>query len=312
MRILLIHGRSQQEKEVEVLKQEWVSSLKKGFEDACLTFPEDIEIDFPYFGDTLIELQNEYEKNKDATSYRMKATGTDEEDEVSKLQNMILQQILDKQDLSGLPKIKEEIKEYIAKDTQNHPIVIAAAKVLDQFRFSGNLAIVGLFADIAAYLSVDDIREKVNTLVRKKISSNTDIVIAHSLGTIVAYNLLRALDPKLHQIKLFITLGSPLGIDAIKRQLDKPLINPACLQGEWLNFYDEHDIVALNPLNHEHFMIDPVIQNFEIKNSSDNKHNISEYINDNLVASKINQLYQKEKHSLADQANGKIKSDNKE
>jgi hypothetical protein len=47
------------------------------------------------------------------------------------------------------------------------------------------------------------------------------VVVAHSLGTIVSYRLLRRYGAKA-QVKLFVTLGSPLGIDVVKARLRPP------------------------------------------------------------------------------------------
>lgn len=76
------------------------------------------------------------------------------------------------------------------------------------------------------------------------------VLIAHSQGTIITYDVLRRLNgvtPSGHelQIPLLVTLGSPLGVDEIQRKLTHPLEVPAGVKA-WVNFADRLDPVALD------------------------------------------------------------------
>ena len=53
MRLLLVHGRSQGGKDPVSLKAEWLGALNKGLQKSGLSLPENIEIDFPFYGDQL-------------------------------------------------------------------------------------------------------------------------------------------------------------------------------------------------------------------------------------------------------------------
>lgn len=48
--------------------------------------------------------------------------------------------------------------------------------------------------------------------------------IGHSLGSVISYNILSKY--KIKNIKEIITVGSPLGMKVIKRNLESPLLNP--------------------------------------------------------------------------------------
>ena len=52
-RIVFVHGRSQQGKDPEELKILWTETLKKGVEKYGGTFPNNISISFPFYGDLL-------------------------------------------------------------------------------------------------------------------------------------------------------------------------------------------------------------------------------------------------------------------
>jgi len=75
------------------------------------------------------------------------------------------------------------------------------------------------------------------------------IVIAHSQGSMIAYDVLRRLDPRQIRIPLFITIGSPLGLqevqDALRQWTGGTLPFPPCVD-RWLNVADRLDPVAFD------------------------------------------------------------------
>ena len=73
------------------------------------------------------------------------------------------------------------------------------------------------------------------------------IVIAHSQGSVIAYDVLRELDDNgaPFEVPLFITIGSPLGIEEVQDHLPKPLQAPQIVKESW-NFADPVDPVAFD------------------------------------------------------------------
>ena len=98
---------------------------------------------------------------------------------------------------------------------------------------------------VDAYLTRPHIRAAVDDIVRPSLSRGPAIIVAHSLGTIVAYNLLRATGQD-GRFPLLVTVGSPLGIGAVKDKImpPRPLMRPTSVSS-WLNATDERDYVAL-------------------------------------------------------------------
>ncbi|GAA2295294.1 hypothetical protein GCM10010149_49460 [Nonomuraea roseoviolacea subsp. roseoviolacea] len=113
-------------------------------------------------------------------------------------------------------------------------------------------AFAGLFApEVAAYLTDAVRRERVRQAVAATIRRNGPrVVVAHSLGSVVAYEALWS-DPTL-QVDLLLTLGSPLGM----RNVIFERLLPAPVNGRggrppgvrrWVNIADKDDIAAIPP-----------------------------------------------------------------
>ena len=75
------------------------------------------------------------------------------------------------------------------------------------------------------------------------------IIIAHSQGSMIAYDVLRRIKPPQLKISLFITIGSPLGLqevqDALRQWTGGSLPFPPCVD-RWLNVADRLDPVAFD------------------------------------------------------------------
>jgi len=88
-------------------------------------------------------------------------------------------------------------------------------------------------------------------------------------------------------VPLYITVGSPLAVGAIRRRLRVKPSRPSCA-ANWFNAFDVQDIVALNPLDEQHFPTDDEITNDgRVSNWTENHHGILGYLDDATVAKKI-------------------------
>ncbi|HIF9387704.1 TPA: hypothetical protein ACX6R1_003698 [Photobacterium damselae] len=78
-------------------------------------------------------------------------------------------------------------------------------------------------------------------------------LISHSLGTVIAYNVLQKLvaHRTMQDITIdkWVTLGSPLGLASVKAQLKRNLQSPLAVPenvSAWLNYSDKRDIVCID------------------------------------------------------------------
>ena len=104
--------------------------------------------------------------------------------------------------------------------------------------------------DVNDYMYVDARRDvmKKSLLDRLDVGGGPFVVVAHSQGSMIAYDVLCGLDPAKYKVPLFVTVGSPLGVDEVQDQIrkltgQKTLKKPACVD-QWMNFADIIDPVA--------------------------------------------------------------------
>jgi hypothetical protein len=98
---------------------------------------------------------------------------------------------------------------------------------------------------VTRYLSDEAIRSAAQQSVLDLIGSDTKIIIGHSLGSVVAYEVIQRLQ---QPIPLFVTLGSPLGLDTVvfpKLRPQPPSFPPVVRR--WVNVADRDDVVAAQP-----------------------------------------------------------------
>ncbi len=281
--LVLIHGRSQEGKNAIELKASWVDAWARGLGKDSLDVPiTDSRIHFPYYGDSLFDLTNGSSVDDAA---RIIVRGAEIDITSASFINRMLEDYVNGLGITDA-EIAEELpvdqRRVIQRGIQNLPWVQAALRVMDQ-RLPGTGAAIALATyDVYIYLTNDRARTYINDGVRKAIR-DCSVVVAHSLGTIVAYNVLRDLDPKEVKIPLLVTLGSPLGIRSIREKLS-PIKHPPCVF-EWRNARDPRDVVALYPLDNVNFDIKPsIINKSDVFNHTSNCHGIAGYFDDPVVA----------------------------
>lgn len=128
--------------------------------------------------------------------------------------------------------------------------VQSALRALSRSRFFSGLALRALVCDLKQsrrYLEEPRLRQAALDRVRAAIGQDTRVVVAHSLGSVVAYEALCSLPE--HPVRALVTIGSPLGVPMVVDRL-QPAPNPpkGWPGGQdlvWTNLADRGDVVAL-------------------------------------------------------------------
>jgi hypothetical protein len=131
-----------------------------------------------------------------------------------------------------------------------------ALAALSSSRFLAGLSerlFIGDLKQMTAYFCDAELRGKILGIAAAAIADDTEVVIGHSLGSVVAYEALFAKASP--QVKALITLGSPLGLRNLIFDRLRPPPVPDAVSGKltgllppvrmWGNVADPGDIVAL-------------------------------------------------------------------
>jgi hypothetical protein len=134
------------------------------------------------------------------------------------------------------------------------PLRHAVTAAADRFSLNARLTklfVAVCFPEVARYLAADDApaRAQARDLVAATIADRrARVVIAHSLGTVVAYEALHA-HPDL-EVDLLVTLGSPLALPGAV--FNRLLPRPGAGTGQcppsvkrWVNISDDGDPIAI-------------------------------------------------------------------
>jgi hypothetical protein len=104
--------------------------------------------------------------------------------------------------------------------------------------------------DLHFYKNDEQMQKAVQTRLIKRLCSarrwrKKIMLVAHSMGSIVAYDVLKDLERALSGLEIshFVTVGSPLGLAGLKTVIEGQPRVPECV-ARWSNFTDPKDPVA--------------------------------------------------------------------
>lgn len=281
MELVFIHGIHQDGKDPAALKSEWLSSISESQKGATdLTLAEE-DIAFPFYGDLLGNLT-------------LAATGKSRSFETRTSESGTTDTVIDSEAFKEFWGNTE--KEMLAlgasaqrgKGINKSSFKIIAKGIEAISPLKGRLALK-LLKQAYAYIQIPEIQKQVNDKVRPFLETDTPkIIISHSLGTIVAYKILLDLSKqgKLSSVPLFITLGSPLSLKIVMKQL-KDVTQSMPEVSKWVNGSDKEDFVALgNNLDGEFYKMN--IDNISnLENGKEDPHSIEKYLSHKKVTDHI-------------------------
>ena len=99
---------------------------------------------------------------------------------------------------------------------ENWRWVQAIVRAIDQHGFGMSSDTIEIFMrDVYLYTNHAGVRNQVDHIVSAMLTEEPTIVVGHSLGSVVAYNVLRT-DTRRLQVPVLVTIGCPLAIRAIR------------------------------------------------------------------------------------------------
>lgn len=279
-RLVLVHGRAQQGKSEASLIEEWTTPFREalGTRATCL---DDVEVRAPFYGDRLMELLASLGEAapEDIIVRGPELYGSDTGFRV--FLGEYLEEVRAREGVSDEQIAVEAGVAVMERGPQNWPWVLAIIRTLNRIPGLDGDMIERVLRDVWIYLERRTVRKEIDALVVPAFETDLPVVcIAHSLGTVVSYHILR--ERRCGNVAQLVTLGSPLGLSICRKAL-APIGHPQVVSS-WQNARDNRDVVALYPLDRDHFPVEPGISNHDgVRNRTSNAHGISGYVTDALV-----------------------------
>ncbi len=356
MRLVFVHGMRQEGKLAADLEKNWEDALISAWRSHGLSKPT-YTLEMPFYGDLLNQLVEEVR----GSSVGIVSRGDGGPGTFTTFELDLIREMGAKEGVTDAD-IKAELgQEVVARGFANWEWVQAIARILE--RNIPNLSHIGLsfVRQVDGYLTRPHIRAAVDNMVRPSLLRGPTVVVAHSLGTIVAYRLLREADKPAtppaerrsasgpfqtspsrlwrttryrapHPLRaaadclrgrfrglerggapldrgarleadpgrgsvdvnvpLFVTVGSPLGIDVVKQHLRPPALTVPVGITKWLNGTDERDYVALYARLDRDTFIDGIENVSDLHNGVSDPHAILDYLSDSTICKRIHAALQ--------------------
>ena len=283
LQLVFVHGRSQQGRSSDEIKAEWLGALQKGAEAIGRVLPIDLDVAVPFYGDKLDEFARAFEIPLTSDIH---TRGDETQDEFLEFQADLAEQVRVRAGVTDAEIDMEYGDNPRQRGPQNWEWVQAILRALDKHSSVASRVTLETFTrDVFLYTRRQGVRDEIDGIVGGALTEQPTIVVAHSLGSVVAYNVLRT-DRRNLQVPLYLTVGCPLGVRAVRDQL-RPLKFPAHVKA-WYNALDPRDVVALYPLDSQNFPITPAVENYaKVQNHTDNRHGIVGYLDNAEIVGHI-------------------------
>ena len=294
VKLLFVHGINNQDNSAEAIKIDWSRWIAEGLEMGGHNAAPPLQVHAAFYGDILAKATEGRGSDAPTSTTEMGDGGAD------RASDAVASLYIEVQRRCGITDAVvnrySESKATEAGDGIHKSWLKAIARALeDVFPTRGKYLAQTFLPQASAYLDAPGLKTQIDELVEEQIFHGLDpeeptLVVAHSLGTIVCYSILRSLGHRVHS-PLFLTLGSPLGIEIVKRRLH-PIRKRPIGVARWVNGSDKEDFVALHPeLNQASFGTDDIENITNIENNDDDRHSIRDYLRNKETATVMSSTF---------------------
>ncbi|SDB92763.1 hypothetical protein [Acinetobacter boissieri] len=276
MKVIFIHGINQQNLDAHRFKQHWKNVFSLGLNKNNLTLESaQTTLEFPFYGDILTEYNLKNAINLDTMRPHWHFLDRLKHLHQHKTPNTSLR-ILPHYQYNTKMTLREKLFQFsqITKDRALKEMVI----LLNHFPNLHESLVEKFIAEAYLYWYQATFKQAIHQRIKTCFEpGQKHIVVAHSLGTVIAYNLLHELSSEYH-VERFITLASPLPFNVVQKHIQQPMSRPRVLQGDWYNFYSKDDYLTTFPMSPPLFDFEPQIHNRLITTFVDKPHEIIGYL----------------------------------
>ena len=257
--IVLVHGIAQEQKSADTLEEEWLPDLAGGVRTAGFTEiadrlyrfrsgPDGIDTRMAFYGDLFLRGDQQGLEPEELSgaeqalaeqlamewTARAASRSTDEKSRRAASQELAQLQRTAGEEQGARAATRSAINS-LARIRWFAPFGMGFAT-----RF-----VMRSLTQVTQYLNDDALRRQALARVHALLTPETQVLIGHSLGSVVAFEAAQTLD---HPLPLLITIGCPLGLRTVvyERVRPQPPRFPPTVH-HWVNIADRNDIVAAEP-----------------------------------------------------------------
>jgi hypothetical protein len=244
--VVLVHGIAQEQKSADTLEAEWLPNLTGGVRTAGHPDVAEAGIDarMAFYGDLFLKSGQQGAADELSEEDWLFAEGL----AVEWLRNAASRgpdQEIAQRELHYLTADRGEVQ---GARAAARPVINALVRLRPFARFGVAFAgrfLVKALRQVTLYLTDDEIRERAQERVASLIGPETQVIVGHSLGSVVAYEAAHRLG---RPLPLLLTIGSPLGLRTVvyERLRPQPPAVPPLVR-RWVNVADRDDLVAARP-----------------------------------------------------------------
>ena len=299
MSFIFLHGIAQQNKTSNDLRMLWIDSIRVGLDRAGSRnpVPQPEQVVMPYYGDLLARIP--------ATSRRNTTR-----DIGSKTTSPLTEKSVCGDWSATLEEWRSEISR--AQSPASVPLADGSGQQTRGFKNNAlgvmsslvplsmqNQIVDSVLIQVSVYLSDTKIR---NDILERSASALSEaasiakargeplIVVAHSLGTVVALDMLADFTGR--EVDLLMTIGSPLSTETVASRMTHNARKWPMMVRNWVNVSDPDDLVALHhSIDRRNFLRNcadrdraAICNILDVANHMDNHHGIAGYLDDPVVA----------------------------
>lgn len=245
MRLAFVHGVNNEKHSAQSIEADWWEAITKGWDDLGLPQKTKPQIEVGYYAKVLADAANVVQPGVVA-----QGSGIDRRNAALEFlrayQNEMKVEDSDIRDELAAVGLADE--DVVAQGWIQRSLVSASSAIERVLKGRGQFLASQFLPQATQYIEDEGLAAQIRLIVRKAIFDNRDeptIVIGHSLGSVVAYDLLMQESQNDRDIPLFLTLGSPLAIGMMEQILPNRENVPNEPIKKWTNAYRRDDPVTL-------------------------------------------------------------------
>jgi len=283
-KIVLVHGINNQGKSSKQIIEEWIGALKTTLSPRQIDTIDNLNIVAPYYGNVLYEFtENRVELVNKPVAQNIEVIPSEETNFYNDFLNEVALEFgISEEDILREMKAGDDA---IEQSLLHNRKFISFVKLLEGISPWQGKHMIKLIAQAYCYINNEDAAEAVDKIVSPDLKAEEPaLILGHSLGTIVTYKILRDIDrDRRHK---FLTLGSPLGIKAVKNGIGPRFEKPKSVS-DWSNGLDKDDFVSFKRKLSKADYTGIINEHDAIDNGKENPHSIENYLKDPWVVNTI-------------------------